>query len=302
MTKRINMGICGPGGSGKTFVAASAFRSKYVSPDRILYIDNHGSTKMLNLPQYSKDTKYGVLHVPFDQTERLIIAKDGIKPIGERIYDAGRKGKPLYDLIIVDDVSEHELNEFSFLKKKFTGKDMRHVWDAHLNHMIDFFHYIDSAVSGANLVLISRVGLLPDPTTVPSGKREDSGSVVDDRPLMARPAMRGKIADWFLHFPDLIVWQRMEYSPKLHWIMQVRPRPTDNMFFKNRGYHYEEMPERIVNPTWDKFWEPLDKILNKEDEVEIQQFDIAGEIELEEQEEIAEFIGDEPDKEEQGEE
>ena len=90
--------LFGAEGSGKTHLLAGISRLT----DRYLYLDNEGSATAFPMPRYTKEHPYGLLTLtPERAGEVLGIVTDGIK--------AAAQGKPPWDALILDGLTEHQL-------------------------------------------------------------------------------------------------------------------------------------------------------------------------------------------------
>ena len=90
--------LFGDEGSGKTHLLAGIQRLT----SRYLYIDNEGSTTAFAMPRYTKDAPVGLLALsPERAGEVNQIVLDGIR--------AAASGVPLWDAVILDGLTEHQL-------------------------------------------------------------------------------------------------------------------------------------------------------------------------------------------------
>ena len=231
----------GETGGGKSTFAASMFKSAYLNPERILYLDNHGSTDALGLPLYVKgEHPWGVIRVPFDQPEL-------VRGTVEAVLKAARAGKPLFDGIAIDDISEHEMTSMDELAGESEARDMRQVWGKHLSDLCTMTRQLEPALTKAALIVVGRAGRLPDPMA-----KRDARKAVDDRPTVIRPLLRGKYGEWLPYFFDLIAWQSADISETTA-TFTMHFRPHGDMLVKNRWLH--RMPASMTNPTYDAIWD-----------------------------------------------
>lgn len=243
----IRLGLAGEAGSGKTWLPASAFNSKYVDPERILYIDNHNSTKALALPQYTASHRSGVWHIPYDGAQKVY-------DMAETIEKYAKRKQPLYDLIIFDDMTQADLTGMYAIKDGGSGSGMQD-WGDHLTNLCEAFWRFDPEVSKATFVIISRLGELPDLSEKMSGRRDKKGDLIDDRPKIYRPQIRGQFGGYILHYPDILAWT--ECKGRRDFRLLLEPPTGHGGKFKNRYWHLKEMPAGIKMPTWDKFHEMM---------------------------------------------
>lgn len=90
--------LFGDEGSGKTHILGGIQRLT----DRYLYIDNEGSATAFAMPRYTKETPWGLLALsPERAAEVNKIVEDGIR--------AAASGAPLWDAVILDGLTEHQL-------------------------------------------------------------------------------------------------------------------------------------------------------------------------------------------------
>ncbi len=230
-------------GTGKTYFAASLFASKNIDPDRVLYIDNHGSTMALDLPQYVKgEHEHGVLHLDFNDV-------DTYDAMAERVYTAAKSGNPLYDAIVIDDISEHELVAFDDAEGGFAGKDRRQLWGAHGQHLAQTMRFYDPVFTQAHLIVLARADWKPDPRVKPK-----PGDDEDKRPRKFVPAARGMFGTWIEHFASMVIYSDYDVDYDGNQVFYHQYRPTGDILLKNRWWHKEELPARLDWPTWDRLW------------------------------------------------
>jgi hypothetical protein len=251
----IRLGLAGEAGSGKTFLPASAFNSKYIDPERVLYIDNHGSTKALALPQYTATHRSGVWHVPYDQADKVY-------QMAENIEKFAKRGSPMFDLIIFDDLTQADLTGMYAIKEGGSNGGMQD-WGDHLQNLCEAFWRFDPDVSKATFVIIARLGELPDLSEKMSGKRDKKGDLVDDRMKIYRPMIRGQFGGYILHYPDILAWTECKGRRDFNLLLEAPPRHGGK--FKNRYWHLKEMPAKIPMPTWDKFHDMMVPVLAAEE-------------------------------------
>ena len=276
--RRVRLALIGLAGSGKTYTAASVFRSKIWKPEESLYIDNHDSTSGLNIPETSKEHPGGVWHVDRYQIDTLYEQ-------AEKIHQHYKShGTPLFWNIVLDDISEHDLVAMEVLQEDSDSSDPRQDWGEHKVKEANLVRLLSPRMSGANLILIARTGDLPDLSKKIGGKRDRRGNLKDDRPRILRPLVRGGFGSWVLHQPDIAAWQEMVSDRK--FILHLRPPPGHGGFFKNRFWHCKSLPARLINPTFDRFSAMMDLVYAEEDEYAI------GERKLEELPDVPEVEED----------
>ena len=239
--------LYGEAGCGKSYLAASLFDTTLLDPERVLYLDNHGSTDHLELPQYEKGVReYGVFHVDSDEPELLIaMAQDKIIP-------AVAAGKPLYDAIVIDDISEHDLT--SMENRTTTGFD---AWREQLSDMSNMFRLYKPSVTKAHLIVTARAAMLPDYM-----EKKRKGGKEDSRSQILRPMVRGQFGVWMLGECQLILLGDLVDSETEFWPDAQGGGPkaeyrwltaqSHDPYVKNRFIHLDSMPKQyLVNPTYD---------------------------------------------------
>ena len=230
----------GETGGGKSTFAATLFKSEFIKPDRVLYLDNHGSTDALGLPQYQKGRQqWGVIRIPFDQPEL-------VSGTVESVLAAARAGRPLFDGIVIDDISEHEMTSMDELAGESDAKDMRQVWGKHLSNLCTMTRRLEPALTGAALIVIGRAGRLPDPMA-----KRDPRKQIDDRPTVIRPLLRGQYGLWLPYFFDIISWMQADVSESTA-AFRMWFRPKGDFLAKNRFLH--AMPAYLDSPSYDAIW------------------------------------------------
>lgn len=231
----------GPAGAGKTWYAASVFTSAHVDPAKVVYVDNHDSTAVLDLPKYVVG-KGGVLHVHYSEPDR-------IKKLVEQVRAAVRQGEHPFDAIVIDDLSEYDMTDMDVRLEN--TKDKWAAWGAHLSEFCNVVRMLSPAETGAHLIVVSRAARTPNPL---AHKRRDAQgkTIVDDADTIVGPALRGQFGAWVPHFFDLITYQQEEVNSKGEVVHRMVLRTNGNMYIKNRWKHLKEVPALIDDPTFDK--------------------------------------------------
>ncbi len=227
--------------TGKTHGLLTVFKSKYVDPKRVLYIDNHESTRAFPwIHRYSQQEPWGIYEVDYTQVEEVDKKIDGI-------ISAARTNKPLYDVIIWDDLTEVEFTTFAKEESKFAGKDKRQLWGEHLDNMCARQRRL-SFKSGAVFLSACRVSAMDD-FTKPGVRDSETKALI--RPQTVRPLLRGKFGEWVPYNYDLLVWTRIKRvakKPVNIWDFQ----PEGSIRCGHRWDYFPEWPQVMDNPQFDE--------------------------------------------------
>jgi len=232
--------ISGEWKTGKTHACLTVFNSKYVEPERILYLDNHRSTRAFpHIHRYTEKEKWGIWEVNSADVERVDSRIEGI-------ISAARTGKAPYDIIVVDDLTELELQTFLKEESKFDGKDRRQLWGKHLDNMCQRQRRLILG-SGAAFLATCRVGAMDD-FTKPGVRDVETKQLV--RPQVIRPLIRGKIGEWSPYNFDALIWQRAERT-RTATVGVWDFAPAGSIRLGHRWEYYPAWPKEVKEPNFD---------------------------------------------------
>ena len=235
---------------GKTHFAATVFQSTHFPPDRVLYFDNHGSTDPFDLPQWSRETPWGVRHISPDKPRELVEALVEVRKLRVR-------GRTPYDMIVIDDWSEFAQNDIEDrLSDEVEGKVPRH-WRDHGEAMRDVARLVHPRVTGAHHLAIFQAAQLPDPFEARPKKVVDGEAkyVSDTRKTFIQPVLQGGFATWLPYKLDAVFYQYFtSVGGKLEFKMKFTPRGDIHVI--SRWLHLwaqnPKLPQDMSDPTWDK--------------------------------------------------
>ncbi len=224
--------------TGKTHVMLTVFSSKIVEPERILYIDNHESTKAFpHIHLYTPKEPWGIWRVDYTQTEEVD------KKLAQIISKA-RTGQKPYDVICWDDITELEFTSMDEEGTKFQGKDKRQLWGEHLDAMCQRQRRL-SFKSGATILATARVAAMDD-FTKPGIRDVETKQLV--RPQIIRPLLRGKFGEWINYSFDALIWSQMDDKGHGQWNF----KPDGAVRCGHRWSYYPKWPKVMSEPTFDK--------------------------------------------------
>ncbi len=242
---------------GKTEYAASLFNSQYIDPERILYLDNHGSTVAFNLPEWSTSNPFGVREIPEDQPELVLeIAKDIRRDVARGIYK--------YDAFIIDDISEHGLVSVAELNDESENDKLRMKnWGIHLERMTATIRLLNPKRTGAHLIIVARASWSGDPK-----EKRDRSKITDERAQVVRPFLQGKFGDWMPFQMDLVTYQDTEVHNNGDIDFRMLLYPEGDIQVANRWLKHwindakehklakdRKLPRVLMDPTFDKLYE-----------------------------------------------
>lgn len=234
--------ISGEWKTGKTHSLLTVFRSAYVVPERVLYIDNHGSTRGFpHIHRYTDKEPWGIWETDYTMTEEVD------KKIVS-IMNAARRGQPPYDVICLDDTTELEFTTFDAEEDKFSGRDKRQLWGEHLDKMCERQRRLIHK-SGASFLATCRVAAMDD-FTKPGVRDRDTGQLV--RPQIIRPLIRGKSGEWISYEYDALIWTRMDRARDGKSVGIYDFKPEGAIRCGHRWEYYPDWPTEIKEPTFDK--------------------------------------------------
>jgi len=231
---------------GKTDYLVSVFNSEYVKPERILYIDNHGSTNGFDVPLYSPTSKHGVWHLGGHESGKVLEKFAEIRGLCVR-------GKAPYDLIVIDDLSEWASQDVAAAMEK--GGASWKAWGVHLDNMTAAFRYVLPKYTGIILLCAARAGRMRDLLEDPKA---------DDADTIIRPLLQGQFGSWALHEFDIISWHQMEVTKarKMTFTQDFFPHPdrySGTRFMKE--WIKSGISPTMVDPTFDKVYDIVDKVM-----------------------------------------
>ena len=235
--------------TGKTHSLLTVFESERVKPERILYVDNHESTRAHpHISRYDKADKnpWGIWEVDFTMTEEVDKKVD-------QICSLARAGKAPYDVICWDDMTELEFTTFTKEESHFTGRDKRQLWGEHLDRMCQRQRRLAHR-SGATLLATCRVGAMDD-FTKPGVRDTETKQLV--RPQIIRPLLRGKFGEWVSYSYDALIWARMKDGDKVVGLWDFKPQGAIRC--GHRWMYDPTWPKVMENPSFDKLATLIEK-------------------------------------------
>ena len=250
MDRPVFLGTMGGPKVGKTHFAATVFDSVHFPPDRVLYFDNHGSTDPFNLPQWSRQTPWGVKHIPADKPGELV------KELSE-VRKQRARGRTLYDIIVIDDWSEFAQTDIeNRLSDEEDGKIPRH-WRDHGEAMRDAVRLVHPRILGAHHLAVFQAAQLPDPFEARPKKvvEGEAKYVSDTRKTFIQPVLQGGFATWLPYKLDAVFYQYFtNVGGKLEFKMKFTPKGDIHVI--SRWLHLwantPKLPTEMVDPTGDK--------------------------------------------------
>jgi len=234
--------LIGPPGSGKSYFAASLMRSAVIDSKKVVYFDNHGSTDALGLHHYTQAEPWGVAYISFEEPGKL-------KKAAESIRTRAMKGKPMYEGIVIDDISQHASTN---VRANMVGEkgDKRRAWGEHLSEMQDTFYHLEPADTQAALIVIARAARM---TQDISEVKVTKDTKVDEMPTTIRAHIQGQFGEFIGHFFDMIVYcKRYVIADKL--VFRQHYWPVGDIEVKCRWWHEPTMPRHLDNTTYDQLW------------------------------------------------
>lgn len=240
---------------GKTWTALSLFNSKHVDPHRVIYVDNHGSTKGRRVHPFTAAEPWGL---------KVITKLDELKTLADTIRGAAARNRPICDAIVVDDISEQALINIAGLRQ--AGGTAIKNWGTHLEQMVDCLRMLDSDHTGAHLILIARAAWKADPTQ--QKPAVGVGYEADTRDQLLQPHLQGAVGSWLPHLVDSTIYFHKEVKRnKVEFSALLTPK-GDTLAI-GRWYHHwaadPELPKEIVDPSFDKIYELLAGLESREE-------------------------------------
>jgi len=260
MNRPVYLGVMGGPKVGKTHFAGSVFRSKYIDPTRVLYLDNHGSTDPFDFPQYSSTQRYGVRHINPDKPQDLY------KVVLDLRNNAWSKGRYPYDAIVVDDWSEFAQAEIEErLAESEDSRTLIRNWGKHGDLMRAAARMLHPAVSHAHHLAIFQAAQLPDPLEK-RPKVVENGRVKfteDIRDTKLRPFLQGSFAAWFPYKLDALWYQYMEVKAG-KYLFKMQLTPSAKVAVVSRWLAWWVVDPKLEgvmrDPTFDKVWEMIQRL------------------------------------------
>ena len=251
MRRPLYVGIMGGPKAGKTHLAGTLFTSKHVAADRVLYLDNHGSTDAFDFPQYTAQKPWGVKHISPDDPEALYAFLMDL-----RRTKFVKKQYP-YDAIVIDDWSEFAQNDIEERLGDEADAKTIQQWGTHGRIMRAAARLLLPAITHAHHIAIFQAAQMPDPLEArPRGV--GNTFVSDTRKTRIRPFLQGSFAAWFPYKLDAVWYQYMEVTgDKFKFYLQLVP--TDKVEVLSRWLdHWVSQPRlarKLENPTFDAIYE-----------------------------------------------
>lgn len=247
----------GPAKVGKTDYLMSVFDSKHVKPEEVLYLDNHGSTKGFGGPVYSPKKPYGVKSMPGGDATLFLKEVD-------KIVSAIANGRNRYKVLILDDLSEHSQAAIQKRQKDFPTKSIKN-WGDHLDAMTEPIRKIMPDRTGMIVLMSARAARMAD---LLEDKAKLMDSTQDNPDTIIRPHLQGAFGSWALFEFDLTSFHDVEVKgDKMTYSLDCWPhedRTTGCRFL--RQWRKLKIPRKVVDPTFDKVYEIMQQVNQKEKE------------------------------------
>lgn len=240
------LGFMGGPKTGKSHLLATLFTSGEINPERVLYLDNHGSTSAMNLPQWSKTEPWGVRHVP--------TPADMIAALKEA---RSRQGQ--YDALAVDGWSQYSQDDIDAKMEKATDGQKMKVWGAHGDLMRLSMRICQGMVIADTHVLVTfEAAQLPDPLVEKPKKIKDGELTysADPRPTRLRPFLQGAFARELPYKLDALFYShvRDEGVKGYQFLLQLAPDKKVEVLTRWLAQWVADprKSKDMENPTWDK--------------------------------------------------
>lgn len=245
MTARFIGNMGGPK-TGKSFFLATLFTSELVAPERVLYLDNHGSTNAMNLPQWSKTEPWGVRHVP--------TPNDMIAALKE-----ARSRQAQYDALAIDDWSKYSQDDVDAKVGTVDDSKKMQAWGAHGDLMRLSMRICQGLVIADTHVLVAfEAAQLPDPLTEKPKKIVDGEMKysADPRPTRLRPFLQGAFARELPYKLDALLYShiRDEGVKGYKFLLQLAPDKKVEVLTRWLAPWVADprKSKDMENPSWDK--------------------------------------------------
>ena len=250
MQRPLFIGSMGGPKVGKTEFALSAFDSIHFPPERVLYMDNHGSTDTFSdVPQWSPVNRFGVKHYASDDADAVY--KDLFA-----IRKAFRAGKQMYDCIILDDWSEFAQADIDDRLDDEELRDGRKAWGEHADLLKGAARLIFPRNTGAHHIGLFQAAQMPDPL-----EPKPEYGTPDKRDTMLRPFLQGQFASYLPFKLDGLFYQeRLDKGAKHTYNMRFEPTRDEAIFNRwLKDWLASGDSTTMVDPTFDKVLAQLTK-------------------------------------------
>ena len=267
MPKRpLALGFMGPPKAGKTNMLVGMMQSSRFDPKRCLYLDNHGSTDMYDMHQWTVQEPWGVKHIASDSPDKLV----------KEIENLNKKFKKMsypYDAIAIDDWSEFAQSQGEALLDEMGEGALMRVYGELGTLQRRLMRHLLPRNSHAALFISFWSAQEPDPQEARPSKVE--GGVLkytaDTRKTKLRPFLKGAFGGWYLYKLDGLFYQYMEEirtDPKrkgeLEFYLQLAEDKHAAVFSRWQDHYADGKRSRVMeNPSLDKLLtliEELDEI------------------------------------------
>lgn len=212
-TSYINQCVYGGGGSGKTSYALRA--AQFIGWDRVLWVHTERPIKQYHVPIFTPETPWGVINAQMEGADAIMTYLDAAEA-------AAARGEWLYDLVVVDSLSENEDVNFAMIEKANpTKKDPRQLWNVqgHDYRLVlwrlasgqrtNQAGTIEPVGLGAHVLVTAHVREVADPSMP---RREDG-----QQATMFKPGMRGQSGAKLEHaFDQVLYMERRADSRRLY--------------------------------------------------------------------------------------
>ena len=265
MNRPVYLGVMGGPKVGKTHFATTLFTSKRVAPNRILYLDNHGSTSTFDLPQYTVREPWGVRHLSPDAPDAMyeLLLKLRVDYFSKKKYP--------YDAIVLDDWSEFAQGDVDDrMDEDDSEKHIPLTWRKHGDVMRSAGRLLHPTVTHAHHLAVFQATQAPDPLEA-RPKRVEGGVLkfaADTRQTRIRPFLQGAFASWFPYKLDAVFYQYMEVkADKYKFYIQLVPTLKVDVLSRwlHKWVENPKLPSELLNPTFDKLLDLIDTIELKEE-------------------------------------
>lgn len=240
------IGTMGGPKSGKTHLWATLFESENVALERILYLDNHGSTSTLSLPQWTKAEPWGVRHVP-TPSDMLAALKEA-------------RSRGQYDAVVIDGWSQYSQDDVDAKMDKAGESNKPQAWGAHGDLMRLSMRICQSLVlAGIHVLVTFEAAQLPNPLTERPKKIRDEEVKYssDPRPTCLRPFLQGAFARELPYKLDALFYSHMKDEGGIKgfkFLLQLAPDKKVEVLTRwlDPWVKDPRKSKDMENPSWDK--------------------------------------------------